>query len=237
MANRARKNLARNIPLSIDEGLLAAIDRIAGDRNETRSLVMRKAIQEGLPLVKAGGSADVLTLDSELSGDVATVSKETKVTRNKVILESIRAGVHSVYWRLRRENIVQAQNNKPEEAEAMVSAMDQIERMDEPMSQQLRAALMERGAVKVRLDELLRHVPEAKRRFDLVNRLMEFRRQPGGGGAASGAISLPTDEVEWQVAMFEKYGFPSASWPKEEGEAREAVRIVQRQKESARLEK
>ncbi|HTX21423.1 MAG TPA: hypothetical protein VMD27_06160 [Candidatus Aquilonibacter sp.] len=208
--------MARNIPLSIDNELLAAVDRIAGDRNETRSLVMRKAIQEGLPILKAGGNADVLTLDSELSADVAAVSKETKATRNKIILEAIQAGLQSVYWRLTREKIVHAQDRKPEEAAMLVASMEQSERNDDPMSRQVRAALIERGTVKVRFDDLLRHVPEAKRRDDLLNRLTEFRSRPDGpGGGSVWGKGLNTDELEFQVKMSEKYGAHPATWPEE----------------------
>lgn len=96
MANRTRKNLARNIPLSIDNESLAAVDRVAGDRNETRSLVMRKAIEEGLPLVKAGGNADVLTLDSDLSDFVNELAKNYKRKRNSILLEALRRGVRAV---------------------------------------------------------------------------------------------------------------------------------------------
>jgi metal-responsive CopG/Arc/MetJ family transcriptional regulator len=217
MANRTRKNLARNIPLSIDKDLLAAVDRVAGDRNETRSLVMRKAIQEGLPILKAGANADVLALDSELSADVSTVSKETKTTRNKIILEAIRVGLQSVFWRLQREKIIDAQDQKPEEAAMLVSALEQSERRDDPMSRQVRAALIERGALKIQLDDLMRHVPEAKRRADAIEKLTANRRQPGGtGGGSAWGSGLSTEEMEWQIAMAEKYGNNTATWPEDQ---------------------
>jgi predicted transcriptional regulator len=228
MAKKTRKNLARNIPLSIDEDLLAVIDRVAGDRNETRSLVMRKAIQEGLPLLKAGSNADVLTLDSELSGDVSTISKETKTTRNKIILEAIQAGLQSVYWKLKREKIIYDQDTKPEEAVALVGALEWSERNDNPINREIRTALIERGKIKVRLDDILRHVPEAKYRDDLVNRLTEIRHRPGGsGGGPVWGCGLSNAEVEWQVNMTDKYGMDSSKWPKDEVEARDAARAVE----------
>ena len=228
MAKRARKNLARNIPLSIDADLLATVDRLAGDRNETRSLIMRKAIEEGLPLVKAGGNADVLTLDSELSADVTGVSKELKVTRNKIILEAIQAGLQSVYWRLTREKIVNAQDQNPAEAASMAANIQLSERMDDPMSRQVRAALIERGQVQIRLMDILQHVPEAKRREDLVNRLIELRKKPGGIQYTKiWGNGLSNQEIEWEIKMSEKYGSDSSKWPKDECEARDAARAVE----------
>ena len=198
MANRTRKNLARNIPLSIDNESLAAVDRVAGDRNETRSLVMRKAIEEGLPLVKAGGNADVLTLDSDLSDFVNELAKNYKRKRNSILLEALRRGVRAV-----EAHLLYTSNDEipPEVSKAMLNTNPDAE----PLLREVRNARIERGALKIQLDDLLRHVPEAKRRADAIEKLTAIRRQPGGGGGGSPwGCGLSTEEIEWQISMSEK---------------------------------
>jgi len=225
MANRARKNMARNIPLSIDKESLAAVDRVAGDRNETRSQVMRKAIQQGLPLVEAGGSADVLTVDSEISADVDQASKELKLRRNKILLEAIRIGLQAFVSKAMSEKLSLADVQDPKEKAQLLQAIEESYKLyNDPMVIQHRRLIVERGHAVTRLNDILQHVPEAKRRDDLVNRLTEYRRQPGGGGGGRvWGCGLSNEEVEWQVAMYEKYGVPSGNWPKEEVQAHRAA--------------
>src|SRR6185436_15278463 len=117
-------NMNRNIPLSIDDELLAEIDRVAEGTKESRSAVMRRAIREGLPVLKAGGGADVVCLDGELSKDVDMVSKEAKTSRTKVILESIRTGLQAYYNRVQREQVIHSQDRSPEEAEKLLAVME-----------------------------------------------------------------------------------------------------------------
>jgi hypothetical protein len=232
MAKSTRKNLARNIPLSIDRELLAAVDAVAGDRNETRSLVMRKAIQAGLPIVRAGSNADVLTLDSELSADVDKARKETGLARNKILIEAIRTGFHAFVSRVMSEKINLAELKDPEEREMVLQAIEEsYKRYDEPMARENRRLIVERGRAVARLMDILQHVPEARRRDDAAKRLTEIRRSPGGGGGGPvWGCGLTTEEIEWQIAMREKYG--SNPIPKEEVEAREAARAIERAKES-----
>jgi len=226
MTTRVRKNLSRNIPLSIDEELLTAIDRIAGDRNETRSLVMRKAIQEGLPLVKAGGNADVLTLDSEFSADVDQAVKETKLKRNKILLEAIRVGLQPFVSRTMSEKLSLADVQDPQERELLIQELEQSYKLyDDPMVREHRRLIAERGNATTRLMDILKHVPEAKRRHDATTRLTEIRRMPGGsGGGAAWLGGLSTEEIEWQVSMADKYGPNAANWPAEEKQAHESTR-------------
>jgi hypothetical protein len=232
MAKRTRKNLARNVPLSIDEELLAAVDRIAGDRNETRSLVMRKAIEEGLPLVKAGGNADVLTLDSEISADVDQATKATKLKRNKILLEAIRIGLQPFFSRTMSEKMSLANVQNPDERDRLFQAIeDSYRNYDDPMIREHQRLIVERGQAVTLLKDLLQHIPDAKKRHDLLIRLTEIRRMPGGsGGGQAWGHGLSTDELEWQVKMFEKYGLDPTKRPKEEIDARDAARKVESQK-------
>ena len=209
--------MARNIPLSIDNELLVAIDRVAGDRNETRSLVMRKAIEQGLPLVKAGANADVLSLDSEISADVDEASKELKLRRNKILLEAIRIGLQAFISRAMSEKVSLADVQDPKEKEMLLQAIEQSYKdYHDPMVIEHRRLIAERGHAITRLNDILQHVPEAKRRSDLVNRLTEFRRAPGGpGGGSAWRCGLSTDEIEYQVKMSEKFPPHPANWPEE----------------------
>src|SRR5690242_3108648 len=95
--------MTRNIPLSLDDELLAEIDRVAESTKESRSAVMRRAIREGLAVVKTGGSADVIALDGETSRDVDVASKDAQISRTKFLLECIRTGFDAAYTRLIRD--------------------------------------------------------------------------------------------------------------------------------------
>jgi len=214
----------RNIPLSIDDELLAEIDRLAESTKESRSSVMRRAIREGLKAVEAGGGADVISLDSELSKDVEEISREGKLSRAKVILEAIKMGAQAVYNRVMREQVVHAQDRSREEAEGILAAMEQSERMNNPTTRELRMALMQRGAVMIRLWDILTQVPEAWRRHQLVEKLTKLRHSPGGsGGGSAWGCGLSTEEIEWQLSMAEKYGI-GVNYPENEVKARETAR-------------
>ncbi len=211
----------RNIPLSIDDELLAEVDRTAEEVKENRSAVMRKAIREGLALVKTKG--DIVSLDGELSADVATASKDTGLSRGKVLLEAIRVGLQPFYSKRMREKTIAAQSRNPEEAELLRHVLERSDLFDDPMGREMRTALIQRGMLQNRLDDLLRHVPEAKRRVELIDRLVEFRHKPDGPGGGM-PIGLSTEELEYQVGMSEKYGPHPANWPEAEKSARAIAR-------------
>ena len=122
------------------------------------------------------------------------------------------------------EQVIHAQDKTPQEAESLLVVMEQQETMDNPMARELRTALRQRGAVLTRLNDIYTHVPEAWRRRQLIGRLTDIRRSPGGGGGGSvWGSGLSTEEIEWQVKMAEKYG-TGAKIPENEGKAREAAR-------------
>jgi len=229
---KAQNNLARNIPVSMDKELLAEVDALAGDRDETRSLVMRKAIQAGLPIVKTGSNADVLTLDSELSAEVDQGVKETKLRRNKILLEAIRAGLQAYVSRVMSEKLSLAELQDPSQRETIIQMIeDSYNRIDNPTVREHRKLILERGRATVQLMDILQHVPEAKRREKLVNRLIEIRKKPGGIGYAKvWGCGLSNEEVEWQINMADKYGVDSSKWPKAEIEARDAASKIEHEK-------
>ncbi len=216
--------MSRNIPLSIDDELLAEIDRVAESTKESRSAIMRRAIREGLPLVQAGGGADVVKLDSETSHDVETVCKETGFSRAKVLIETIRSGIQATYYRCMREKWIRAQemNPKDQEAESMIHLLEESLFREDPMGRELRTALRQRGAAITRFHDLLLHVTEAWHRYKLIERLTELRKNsfPIWGKG------LSTAEIKWQVTMNEKYGV-DAQLPEEEVKARNEARRLE----------
>lgn len=220
-------NMNRNIPLSIDADLLAEIDRIAEGTKESRSAVMRRAIREGLPVVEAGGSADVISLDSELSSDVGQASAEVKLNRAKLILECIRTGLQPVYNRLMREQVIDNQEHTPEQADRLLAFMEDRDRLADPMAREMRTALRQRGAAVSRLTDILENVPEARRRQELMDKLTEIHRGPGGLGGGNWGLGVSNEEMEWQLAMIEKYGV-GAELPAREIKAREKARKADR---------
>jgi len=158
--------------------------------------------------VKAGSNADVLTLDSEFSAEVDQASKETGLRRNKILLEAIRRGLQAFVSRVMSEKVSLADVQDPEEKEMLLQAIeDSYKNYDDPMVREHRRLIVERGNAVTRLMDVLQHVPEAKRRNKAVTRLTEIRRAPGGGGGGPAWLSgLSTEEMEWQIAMAEKYG-------------------------------
>ena len=200
-------NKTRNIPLSIDDDLLAEIDRIAESTKESRSAVMRKAMREGLPLVKSGGGADILTLDSETSRDVDTASKEAKVKREKFIIEAIRTGLQATYLALMRDHWIREQNKDPnnKEAESYIAVMEHSLLLDNPTGREVRAVIRQRGAIFMRLFDILLNVPEAFERVELVERLVQLRKESGDLPTVWGC-GLSNTEVRWQINWREKYG-------------------------------
>lgn len=217
----------KSIPLAISlpESLVAELDALAAETKQSRSAVMRLAIREGLTAAKSGGKADALVLDSATSREVDTASQEARVSRDKFIMESIRTGLQATYSRLLRDYWVREQEKRPgdKDAEGWVHVLEHSTLMDNPMGREVRAAMRQRGAALVRFHDLLEHVPEAWRRYLLVEKLTEIRRMPGEIGGGVWGMGLSTEEVAWQVRMKEKYGV-GASLPDKEIKAREAAR-------------
>jgi predicted transcriptional regulator len=64
-----------------------------------------RTLQTASGLLKAGGKADVITLDSEISADVDQAAKDTKLKRNKILLEAIRTGLQPFISRTMSEKM------------------------------------------------------------------------------------------------------------------------------------
>ena len=66
-----KKRMVRNIPLSMPDDLLKAVDIVSGISGESRSLTMRKAIAIGLPTL-----ARVAKIQRKINADVLKVSRK-----------------------------------------------------------------------------------------------------------------------------------------------------------------
>lgn len=213
-----RQKLGEKFSVVLTEDLAALVEDVKRATGEETAPLLRKAIRAGLPLVKSGGAADVLTLDSELSRDVDAMAKAYKRTRNAILIEAIQKGARAVNVRGMYEN---AEHLSPEQAEMMIKTHPEVE----PHLREVRVAKIAKGALQIQMDDLLRHVPEAKRRADAIEKLTAIRREPGGmGGGPPWGCGLSTEEIEWQIAMREKHGLDSNKWPKAEIEKRQARR-------------
>lgn len=80
----------KNIPVTMDDGLVAEIDRVAAKKNESRSAVMREAIRRGLPAVEAGFGDDTL---AGLLSRAAKVAEATRLPAVQVQRAALRAGL------------------------------------------------------------------------------------------------------------------------------------------------
>jgi metal-responsive CopG/Arc/MetJ family transcriptional regulator len=212
------------IPLavSLPETLIAEIDHVAADVKDSRSGVMRRAIREGLPLVKSGGKSDALTLDSELSAEVDRAAKEIELNRSKVLLEAIRTGLYAFWSRKVSEKMSLASVTDSKGIELVSQALAESYTLyDDPMMKEHRKILAQKEAVSVRLRDLLEYVPEAKRRYELMNQVAKIRNCPGGMGGGL-PLGLSVAELEWQIEMSEKHGANPALWPEEEKRAHNA---------------
>jgi hypothetical protein len=171
----------------------------------------------------------MVKLDSELSATVDNACKETELSRNKILLEAIRAGLHAFVSRVMSEKLSLAELQDPKQKEQLLWMLEEsYKRQDDPTVREHRKLIWERGNATTRLHDILQHVPEAKRREELVNRLIEIRKKPGGLGYATvWGCGLSNEEIKWQVNMADKYGVDSSKWPKAEIDARDAAREIE----------
>ncbi|MGA2685651.1 MAG: ribbon-helix-helix domain-containing protein [Verrucomicrobiota bacterium] len=208
----------KSIPLAISlpEALIAELDRLAADLKESRSSLMRRAIREGLKAVKMGGNADTIVLDSAFSAEVDQLSGEIEMRRDKILLEAIRTGLQAFGSRKLSEKLSLAEVQDPKKKALLLQAIeDSYKRHDDPMVVEHRRLIAERGNATTRLMDILAHVPEAKRRHDLLDRLAQLRDIPGSGCGPTWGSGLSTEAIEYQVTMSEKYGAHPAQWPEE----------------------
>ena len=77
--------------------------------------------------------------------------------------------------------------------------------MENPTGQQVRTIFRQRGAVIMRLMDILLNVPEAFERVELVERLIKYRKETGDWPTVWGC-GLSNTEIRWQIEWREKYG-------------------------------
>lgn len=219
-----------NIPVSMDDDFLADIDSVAEARKTSRSAVMREALRSGLEIVKSGGAADVLTLDSELSKEVDAelkranetrdFLKEPHRTRNSILLEAIRHGIAAVGT----YEMIKEAKAKEGLDDAMAHAILAFSDFDaHPEKRAVKQAMAERAVYGKQLWDLVMHVPEARERKEAIEKLIAIRLAAKQWPKVWGC-GLSTTEIQWQGDMHEKYGHDSSKWPKEEIEKRERER-------------
>lgn len=208
----AESEKAVPLALSLPDSLVKELDRVAEEVKESRSYVMRKAIREGLPLVKTGG--DVIALDSELSRDVDEVAQALEWNRARVLIESVRAALPSLMSRnIRIEN----SDGSPVPQSEMDDLLHFHSRTDPdwyPYGREMVGMRKQIRYLEQLIEDLMRHVPAAGERYDLMMRLLELRRRPGGFGGVM-PWGVANDELKLQIELGEKYGPDINKWPRQ----------------------
>ena len=182
--------------MALDDDLLADLDRVAKSRNETRSAVMRAAIRAGLEIVKSGSAADVLTLDSELTRYIDEMANAYNMTRQAIILEAIRRGARAVNAHHMFET---AQGVSPETMKAML-------RHDPNAEPHLRAVLEAKIALstlEVQFEDMLRYVPEARKRKELIERNNELGIKRHGSAFTQWGCGTSTESLKRNITVME----------------------------------
>lgn len=128
------------IPVALDDALLGEVDRTAAELKQSRSTVIRSAMRIGLPMIRAqgscdlldmggqllvrkGGSVDVVQLDGDLSEMVRQVAQSFDLPRQKVLIESVRAGLGDAKARFCAELAARSQNGGDYDTPELVTAI------------------------------------------------------------------------------------------------------------------
>jgi len=148
------------LAISLDEESLAKIDRIAKGKGDSRSSVMRLAINYGLPAVEAGGG-EFIVMDGEMSADVGKVAETFNLTRQRVILDAIRIGAAPLYSRYERQAMQAGKEvvqDQPSETFSHLARHD-FDFFNEPLQVEHGRALRENAFLNQLLKSFLRLVP------------------------------------------------------------------------------
>lgn len=112
-----------NIPISMDDELLARIDAVATARGSSRSWVIREAIRGGLSAVEASSIPEIVFPDPDLRADVGNVAEWKGFTRAKVLLEAVKIGLPAVAVRFRDKDTTAP---REEDLKDMVNRLDPV---------------------------------------------------------------------------------------------------------------
>jgi hypothetical protein len=199
-----RKKIGMAVPVALDDELRTEVKRVAELRKEADSTVMRAAIRAGLPVVAAGGLAEMIQLDGELSRDLEKASREVGISRTKLILESIRLGFVAVYSRFMRqkwrdEHAAAASMTPFNESLYQSGALH--DRDAHPILTEHARALSEIRGLREVLGDLQFQVPEAKHRLERAMHLSALRASHGSGGGYPTGLQI--EEIEKQIHGFE----------------------------------
>lgn len=217
----AESEKAVPLAVSLPESLIAEIDRVAADVKDSRSGAMRRAIRAGLPLVKSGG--EVVRLSGELADFVGELATHHRRSREAVLASAVKHGLEAVNVEL----MVEEARAKGTDEASLAIILAHHENDLRPEKRAAHTAIRERAALQIQMSDLLQHCPEAMRRKESIEKLIEIRRT-GGQWLKVWGCGLSNEEIRWQIEMAEKYGHDSANWPKEETTMRDLAREAER---------
>ncbi len=223
-----RQKIGEKFSIVLTPDLAALVEEVQQATGEETSPLLRKALRVGLPLVKSGGAADVLTLDSELSKEVDAELKRANETRDflkephrtraSMLIEAIRHGIKAVGI---YEMIKEAKAKEGLEDAMAQAILAHSDLTVYPEKRAAKVAMIERALYWEQVWDLVIHVPEARERKEAIEKLITMRIAANEWAKVWGC-GLSTTEIQWQAAMHEKYG--AGPVPKEEIEKRERER-------------
>ena len=189
------------LAISLDEASIAEIDRIAKLRRDSRSSVMRAAIQAGLPMIETG-SGEMVLMDGPLSEDVKKVGEWQKWSRQKVIIESIRLGLPSVAARFASHDGLERSGITGEDAKKWEEIMLAHDPESLPLARDYQKLRQEAGRLRRLLRDAETMVPAVEERMALLKRHVELQVQSGTFFTGF-AYGVSTEEIKRQIAEFE----------------------------------
>lgn len=191
----AREKLGERMSVILDDETRREVSSAMEATGEkVAATLLRKAISKGLPLVRSGG--DVVRLDGALSDFAGKLAEHYGLSRESILVEAIQRGIHSTQAHLLYKSTKEI---PPEVAELMLRSSGE----KEPLLREVQRAKIERGALEIQLDDLMRHCPDARERKEVIEKLMHLEREKRGSTFNRFGKGVGTEELKRQLADLE----------------------------------
>jgi predicted transcriptional regulator len=204
-----KPKVGMTVPVALDEVLLAEVERVANQRGEAKSTTMRAALRAGLPIVENGAPGDSLPLDGELSSDVEQVAREFKLSRSRVLADSVKIGLPALFARLQRKESLALNKGDADAAAEFFEHLLAHDLEANPSRREAGEALRLAKRQTNILCDLFAQTRETKDRWNNMVYLAALRSRPAhvaktglfnGGGLPFG---VPDEDIRKQIAQHE----------------------------------
>lgn len=195
---------ATPLAISLDEALLREIDRVAAERADSRSSIMRAAIRAGLPIVAAGADAG-FPLAGEIAEDVRKVAQWHGWSVARVVAESVRLGLPAVHSRFAHNEGLAKANIPEEERASMEEALYAFDPEALPLARDYRRAMRQLN-IQRNLIAQIREIPEGEAVLAKIEAVYARRKARGLplGLASSTPGVIPLAEFNREVREMDK---------------------------------